>query len=284
MSTTLSTVRVAGADLALGEVSLLRITPEEAKRLLGRNANNRNLNSDRVKRLAQSLTRGEWKVNGETIKLAPDGQLLDGQHRLAAIAQSGVAIHTHVGVFHSDIIDTVDIGARRSFADYLKIRQFRNAAILAASVNLWCTFKQRGTFDTNVGLGLTHQQLWLALSDREGALITAVTEGIRLRGHIKAPGSVLATCYLLFSDIDEDDATVFFAMLSSGSNLDDDDPIFRLRERIRQNAARNMAKLDSVDIGALIIKAWNAWRKGQKVRQLTWRPGGVSREAFPIPV
>ncbi len=43
---------------------------------------------------ANAMKSGEWKYNGESIKVCTDGSLLDGQHRLEACIESGVTFDT----------------------------------------------------------------------------------------------------------------------------------------------------------------------------------------------
>lgn len=72
------------------EVRFETITPQRAKELLANNFHNRNLSRPRVHYYAELMKRGEWDgENGESIKIAEDGTLVDGQHRLAAIVESG---------------------------------------------------------------------------------------------------------------------------------------------------------------------------------------------------
>src|ERR1700761_996246 len=88
-----------------------RLSPKSAKALLKGNVHNRNLRKARVSSLAEAMKRGEWELNGESIKVAEDGSLLDGQHRLQAVVESGKSIQVLVvRNLPSDAQDTVDTG------------------------------------------------------------------------------------------------------------------------------------------------------------------------------
>lgn len=50
---------------------------------------NRKIRKERVARYAADLRRGKWRLTGEPVRLDEEGRLLNGQHRLTAIAQSG---------------------------------------------------------------------------------------------------------------------------------------------------------------------------------------------------
>jgi hypothetical protein len=67
------------------------ITPERARALLGSNGN-RPLRKTRVLAFVEVLKRGHWRLSHQGIAIAADGRVLDGQHRLAAIAEADVTV------------------------------------------------------------------------------------------------------------------------------------------------------------------------------------------------
>jgi len=94
------------------------ITPEKARELLKGNYGNRPLRRTLVERLAQEMMTGNWQISHQGIAIAPDGRLLDGQHRLAAIVRSGVTVPMMVArnVPH-EAFKVIDRGAKRSLVD-----------------------------------------------------------------------------------------------------------------------------------------------------------------------
>jgi hypothetical protein len=64
-------------------VKLETITPEQAAIWLTRNRRNRPIRRTRVARYADAMRRGHWRVNGEAVIFDSEGNLLNGQHRLA---------------------------------------------------------------------------------------------------------------------------------------------------------------------------------------------------------
>ena len=90
---------------------------------------------------AADMGDGHWQFNGEAVKFAGDGSLLDGQHRLAAIIEADVVLPLLVvRGLASSAQETVDGGAKRKFSDVLKLRGEPNADHLAAvarRVTLW---------------------------------------------------------------------------------------------------------------------------------------------------
>ena len=83
-------------------------------------------------------------LNGETVKIASDGTILDGQHRLYACIQAGVPFETVViRGLPPEAQDTIDTGMARKFADQLALRGEVNTPLLAA-ITRWAMRWLRG--------------------------------------------------------------------------------------------------------------------------------------------
>ncbi|SDT84116.1 hypothetical protein SAMN04488548_10623 [Gordonia westfalica] len=67
--------------------STIFVDPAMARRVLAKNTHNRPIKESQVVRLMAEMTSGRWKYNGEAIKWSIDDVLLDGQHRLTALAR-----------------------------------------------------------------------------------------------------------------------------------------------------------------------------------------------------
>ena len=97
------------------------ITPEIARQLLLRNRIEfqRKLKMRVVNSYAQDMKAGLWQKNGEPIHLDSDGRLVNGQHRLRAIIESGVSIELYV--IHNVDATLFDSGYRRNLGDQLQM-------------------------------------------------------------------------------------------------------------------------------------------------------------------
>lgn len=140
---------VNGAGRRTGKrVEEVFVTPEMAAEWLTRNTSNRRLIKAHVESLALVLSRREWSLNGETIKFANDGRLLDGQHRLHACVKSGVGFRTWVAYgVESSAFDTIDTNIRtRRTSDILGLHGKENATHLAAAVKVLWLFGTTGQF------------------------------------------------------------------------------------------------------------------------------------------
>lgn len=111
-------------------ISWQEITPALAAKWLKKNPKNRKLRQFTVGSLARDMKAGAWAPTHQGIAFGVDGNLMDGQHRLAAVVESGCSIWSLVftgmpvrasGV-NADTMDVVDRGNPRSVADILKLR------------------------------------------------------------------------------------------------------------------------------------------------------------------
>lgn len=134
--------------------SLELITPEDAKRMLERTTfRNRPLRQKHVNYLADLISAGFWKINGDTIKLDVRGNVLDGQHRLHAIIKSQRPVTTLVTRgLKTSVFDAIDTGRMvRSDGNVLSIAGQKNTKTLAATVKTVAAFDQIGHLAFSAG-------------------------------------------------------------------------------------------------------------------------------------
>jgi hypothetical protein len=261
--------------------SIEMIGPQEAQKILDLNPKNRHIRERRVQAIATDIINRLWDFNGETIKIATDGSLLDGQHRLLGIIKAGIAVPCLV-VRGLPVLaqDNVDTGAKRLYSDVLTMRGEKNTATLAAiarKVYGW----ENGDFRS------------LNIVATNGALDNVIRRYPDLRDaaefsrHHKSPLSQSLTGYLFwqFSRIDtdhsEEDAVEFFTRLSDGQALLEGEAIYTLRKTL-EGFRRSKSQMPiEYHLAALTIKAWNAFRDGVEIQVLKFRPGGAKPEPFP---
>jgi len=96
------------------------VTPEMAKAWLAKNTGNRKVRATTVERYAKAMKEGSWILTHQGIGFDVNGRLVDGQHRLMAIEQSGVSVDMMV-TFNLDpkAFGGMDQGASRTAADLL---------------------------------------------------------------------------------------------------------------------------------------------------------------------
>lgn len=258
------------------------ISPDTARELLTYNTHNRNIRGRVIAAYAVDMAAGNWRENGESIKLAKDGTVLDGQHRLHAIIESDTSQRMLVvRGLPMETQETVDGGAKRKFADVLKLRKetrYISIAALARGVHLW----QIGHRGRGTGRYVpTTSQLLATLDEFPDIRYSAeVIDSVHL--HIPIHKSILGLCHWLFNRIDADDCAFFFDRLKDGAGLMANDPIAVLRRTVIDNM-HERSRLSGTVVLAYVIKAWNAYREGREIALLKYRQGGAKPEQFPEP-
>lgn len=87
------------------------VTPEMATEWLKANRSNRHVNKNGVARASAAIKSGRWKFNGQTVIFSVTWRLLDGQHRLMAIVEAGIAVEVLVWTgITDDAMVTIDTG------------------------------------------------------------------------------------------------------------------------------------------------------------------------------
>lgn len=119
------------------EVTTETVTPEIASQLLDDMGGNRRLSDDRVEAYARDMSEGRWIPLASMIVIDEDGLLLDGQHRLAAVLQSGLSQMFIIrrGAPPSSI-SVIDSGRGRTAADTLRIEGHTYTSLITAAARL----------------------------------------------------------------------------------------------------------------------------------------------------
>ena len=123
------------------KTKIIEITPDVARATLQDNRMNRAVRRATVQQYAAEMSGGLWKENGEPIIIGSDNVLIDGQHRLLAIIESGTTQKMIVAYdVDPEARRTVDGGLRRSSSDVLSVEGLQNGhragAALAAMINI----------------------------------------------------------------------------------------------------------------------------------------------------
>ena len=263
------------------------LTPELAKKLLAANKNNRNVSEKNYAKIARAMKRGEWELNGEAIKVAKDGTLLDGQHRCHAVVATGVAIETFlIEGLPNTAQETMDQGKTRTLANYLAMRGEKNASRLAAAIASLYIFDrydlERAVKNTGRPDATVREQL--DFFDQNEWIRDLVVPLRAIQQAAYYPGiPMLAPLYVAFDLIDADDAKGFWEQVEKGVGLHEKHPILHLRKALRSSYEDVRGERNTRYLAALTIKAWNAFRAGQDTGRLQWRAGGANPETFPVP-
>lgn len=248
-----------------------------AEKMLENNTHNRPVRDRVVDTLVRAMNRGEWILNGDSIKFNKKGLLDDGQHRLHAIVKSGKTIETLIVRDLADgAQDTMDIGARRRFSDVLKLRGELDPVSLSSIIGMSWRYENN---DMTKNLQPSNSELIEYLQKNSG-LRSAVDVAKAMRSATNGPISVYGTFAHIVSNIDAADAEVFINRFIDGVGLDANSPILHLRNYMSK-VSTSRERPPTVILLAHMLKAWNLYRDGVKVRLLSYKSGGKTPETFP---
>lgn len=166
---------------------IVLVTPDLAQEWLERNPNNRNVVAFRVSSYASQMTAGSWKLTHQGIAFDENGNLVDGQHRLRAVVESGVSVRFWVfrGVSREAMI-AIDVGKTRTASDAFSLLgdKATTNSVAVSRVLLGSYVFQRGNTEKldiayNIGwdkLRIFHDAMREAV---EFSLVTASEKGLR---------------------------------------------------------------------------------------------------------
>ncbi len=268
-------------ELPVGEqvsitAEIVKVTPSIAEKMLGKNVRNRHISARIVEKYRRAMAAGEWTVTGEAIKFAANGDLLDGQHRLSAVVESGSTIPMMVVKgLPSSSQDVMDTGRARTVADQLGIGGYTDVAMLAAVARVVIGYESGnlGSFPS-----VSTPQTLELVSDN--ALIAFASSRARpvSRGCYLRPAVAGAAFYLLLK-VDDEKAQEFFDRLTDGANLPTGNPILALRARLKA-LHDDRTYLPNEALVSLVFRTWNAWRQHRKLTSLPLYRNG---EIIPCP-
>lgn len=271
------------ADPPENSVSVM-VTPELARFILAEyNVSNRPIRTHKVSEFCDEMNVDRWVNTRVPLIFSEDNQLIDGQHRLRAVAQFGAPVRMDM-VFRADAkaFAFVDRGSKRHASDILAIDGIPNSKTVAAAIQ-WIEQYDRGDLNTTTRkkIRLKPDQV-LEKYHELPRLQESVDPGRAVAKTRLAPSSIATAMHYICAQQSRTAADEFFSRVADGVALSgNDDPAFKLRTSLIINLGRvGDAKLHPVRMAAYFIKAWNAYRKGEELRQLKL----ADDEAFPTAV
>ena len=252
---------------------IVDLTPALAQVLLNRNDGNRKVSQNVVDIYAREIATGSWEFNGEPVIISDTGELNDGQHRCMAVIEAGQSIEAILiaGVARSTRT-TLNRGKVRTVADYLSMNGHINTCVLGAAANNLWQWRNRGKIGGSFRTGATKSEILDTVSDNPGlARSVAIVE--QKSANVSGGKSILAFCHFAFLNVGKrEDADQFILSLINGDGLKNGDPILYCRNRLINERGR----MRQNERAELIFRAWNAWRRGERVSriQLSCGQGG----------
>lgn len=188
------------------------VTPALAKQWLEKNTNNRNVNFAKVKKMAKDMREGHWDTTHQGIAIATDGTLVDGQHRLMAVVESGVTVRMNV-TFNAPKSQHIDSGNSRSMANRVQMSDYdmswTDKTILSAANLIGRMFS---------GSNLSHEEdltEWLAKYRPQIEMVTSHIKRGSMRG-LSSAGITAAMIVAAMNDVPEAYIAKFLEVFYSG--------------------------------------------------------------------
>ena len=259
----------------MANVRTLKINPDQALRFIVTNESNRIVNKVRVAKYAQEMKNGQWRTNGDTIKISRDGVLMDGQHRMHAVIESDLTVEfLVVDNLEGDALPTIDTGMPRKSNQVLQMRGEKHAVVLNSIIRSVCKIRSDNQMSTPY---LSTQEI-IDLTESLVGIRETVLEVVKFAKQALCPPSLIGAVYYEAKLRDKSLAKTFLHQIVTGLDIVKGSPTFLLRERLIKNC-KSKLKMTLNDVLALHIKAWNALRTGEEIQSLTWSP---RHHRFPV--
>lgn len=260
------------------EVKLVEIDPELAAELLNRRLpNQRRLRYQHVKKLAEDMKNGDWKLTGDTIKISIAGELMDGQHRLQAIRLANITLVMPIAFgVEEKSYEVLDQGLKRGFPDVLAHYGIENNTVVAASMAWLEHYILTRKFDRG-GVRKSIPTLMKLWEENQEIMLYA-SMGKKVEKKFRFPAAGLTAAFYVFSITETEDVEYFAKTLTEGTNLQESDPIYTFREVLqdRLSLPANRRHGNSHYM-VLLIRAWNAYARGNDLSKLF----GVGKGGYP---
>lgn len=205
----------------------VRIAPSLAQRLLERNIHNRKLSENIITKYVAEMKAGEWRLTPGGIGFDDQGRLVDGQHRLHAIARSNVTVPMLVTLgLPSASQEKVDRQRRRTLFDalYLVGHAFVRQEVEIATC--LCRRSLRSESGVVPSDFLVKQALECHLEHIRAVILCMKGTNKSVRGLGQASFLAAAT---LYHAIDAVKCADFLERVRTGAMMPEDHPAMRLR-------------------------------------------------------
>lgn len=265
-------------------VELVLVTPDMAEQYLATMGGaQRKLKRHVVAAYAADMVAGRWALDAAAIAFDTKGRLVNGQHRMQAVALSGCSIVFAVmRDVPDDAILTMDSGARRTSGDQLHILGVpdgnRTATIVRAV--LMYRFAPDRVWDTRlVAAVATRTAQFEYVMRHRAAVADALTAARAMRlgqAHLPSTG---ALHLLVHQDSGYADRWAsFHDGLSTGVGLPPRDPRLAIRNHFARGRRRSGPSMTQAHLHVM-IRGWNKYVRGESW-SVVRMPG---QSALPMP-
>jgi len=205
--------------------------------------------------------------NGEAIQVSTEGLLLNGQHRLSAVIQSGVTVKMLIvwGV-EPESFKTMDQGRVRKASDVLGMLGHKNSTRLAAVARCILNYEQFEEIDPT-SRGLTNNAEIEGVVKRHPEIIHAVKTSKSSDSARRLPSYGWAIYYLACCANQIEAEKFFHAIVGDGSGLESNSAALYFRNWALSSKVVNGRNSRAL-AAYIVVHLWRKHLAGEKVKMV----------------
>ena len=248
------------------ENKLVTCTPELVDELIAKDTKNRDKKEKKILFFKRQIEMGLWRVNNQGIGVSVSGFIVDGGHRLAAMARAGYPpIQFFLATnLPDDSQDTVDDNPGRSMADRITLKHGQTVSSrVVAALNVLLK-DEDPTF-------LSQRPSVSDCSKMYNRHMEAINEMIKIGkfGTLQAP--VMAGLFSCYTETQNSKILDFTKNLITGVMLSHDNPILALRNWLDRREYAGHGFADQREKLEKTKYAVEAYLEGRALRKLSAR-------------
>ncbi len=258
---------------------IVLVTPKIANEWLISNMKNRRVSHTSVAKYSSMMKSGEWIDCIGSISFDESGALIDGQHRLLAVVESGVSskfvVVKNVRKMARLVVDT---GKVRTASDAIAISRpdipTAESHVITGAVKMMIVYQSgHPAWSLKSGLYWSEHTTPLAVSDfLENSKVTEelLLRLGEIREHIGKKATIMPMTdvlffYTMFSRANQEKALMFMSGLIVGDGLATETTLYNLRFAILDVRCRRTQRKNR-DVLEAILHCWNSYQAGRNIK------------------
>lgn len=257
------------------QVEIVDITPHMASEMLKNQVDGqRALREEAVENFVKDMLEGRFRLSPDCIVLI-DGKLANGQHRLYGVVKAKKPAR-FVLLTSNDpqMFEIIDCGIKRTVGDVIDVPSPNSVAAVASKV---LSIEQGTISSRSVYRKPRRSEIISFIRENTNPLVEAVRTSDSAGRKTRMLPISLAGAFVYIASKKNDPAVVkkFIADVYSGDSSGDAAKV--MNRKLIDNITSRTSRFPAAYMFALLIKAWNSYRKGTVPGQLKLD----ERESFP---
>lgn len=215
-------------------VNIEYVDTDYARNLLKSNTINRPINQTNLKMLVSEMKNGNFVFNGDTITITSDGKIIDGQHRLLALIESGYSGNfIFVRGVAESAFSTKDNGKKRSIQDVLYISGEVNCSRLASALKAIISWEINKEFYS--GESFSVESFFTALENypKVKYYVSWFSSGSSMLNKVGCLSAMAGVCTIFNTKYSQEKIEEFLLQVGHGENIAKGMPAYAFRERLQ---------------------------------------------------